>query len=812
MRINGTGAWRWRAAGVAVTSCALLTGTVLPGSPASAQTAPDPCPEPFPVDELEVGMEATGLTVERGTTPDPFNASILGVLDDGIAPGVDMIIAETSSPAIERAGGIWAGMSGSPVYAPDGRLIGAVAYGFSTAPSPIAGITPAADMYQVLARPSTVGVEGEELVRLPAALRSRVVGTGEVTATEAAAGMSQLPMPFAVSGLSAERFAQVTERLGDHLPANTRLVSTAPATGTGSPADIIPGGNFATTESFGDLTSGGVGTTTVVCDDRALAFGHPAFFYGATTLGAHPADAVFVQRDNTLGSFKVANILGVVGTVDQDRLAGIRAQLGALPATVPVSSMVTSTEGGARDGLTQVSFPRFLPDIAVFHLVANEDRVFEQIGPGTSRLRWVVDGQRASGAPFQLDYTNHYASSLDISFESIFDAFDQLLAIQENPFEDVTITGVRFEEQMDPTFTYYSITQVSSRQPDGSYQPVPTDEPLQVVNGSRLQLRVTLTPYQNQGPAVNVDLSVLVPHGTAGAFGTLDVFGGRGFDEEAEPESFDQLLTQLDRTAPNNAVSANLSLFEGEEPTQTQGRALADQVVQGEQSFEVEVVSALRAKPAVIDGGTWQLRGSLSSGNPSRTFSFGDSSYQQLTCDFNGDGRTEPVLFREGTWLYRTSMTGTTTQTFNFGQAGDRPLCGDWNGDGREEVGVFRSGRWLLRTGVASGSIGWDFTFGPASGWKPVIGDWNGDAIDTIGLVRRGEWQVRNRLSSGDPSYTFTFGEPGDVALVGDWNRDGRDTIGVYRDGIWRIRNALLSGSASVFEYGGAASRPVVWR
>jgi hypothetical protein len=37
-------------------------------------------------------------------------------------------------------------MSGSPVYAADGRLIGAVAYGLAGA-STIAGITPAADMY-----------------------------------------------------------------------------------------------------------------------------------------------------------------------------------------------------------------------------------------------------------------------------------------------------------------------------------------------------------------------------------------------------------------------------------------------------------------------------------------------------------------------------------------------------------------------------------------------------------------------------------------------------------------------------------------
>lgn len=100
-------------------------------------------------------MPATGLTVEKGTVPDPFTATVLGVVENGIAPDLDLIIVDTDSPAIQRAGGIWAGMSGSPVYAQDGRLIGAVAYGLSAGPSPIAGVTPAEDMYAVLDRPGS---------------------------------------------------------------------------------------------------------------------------------------------------------------------------------------------------------------------------------------------------------------------------------------------------------------------------------------------------------------------------------------------------------------------------------------------------------------------------------------------------------------------------------------------------------------------------------------------------------------------------------------------------------------------------------
>lgn len=105
-----------------------------PGAPAGD------CAVAFPVAGLESGDEVSGLTVAKGTTPAPFTGEVLGVLKDGIAPGMDMIIADLTSPDIDRVGSIWAGMSGSPVYAADGRLIGAVSYGLAWGPSPVAGI------------------------------------------------------------------------------------------------------------------------------------------------------------------------------------------------------------------------------------------------------------------------------------------------------------------------------------------------------------------------------------------------------------------------------------------------------------------------------------------------------------------------------------------------------------------------------------------------------------------------------------------------------------------------------------------------
>ena len=143
------------AVSAAVTAGLCLTGTA--GLATPSQSATGTCDTAYPVADLTEGQLVDGKTVTAGTTPSDFNGTIIGVLKDGIEPGVDLVMAQLSSTAIDQAG-IWEGMSGSPVYAAsDDRLIGAVSYGLATGPSKVAGITPAADMEKLLADKSSIG-------------------------------------------------------------------------------------------------------------------------------------------------------------------------------------------------------------------------------------------------------------------------------------------------------------------------------------------------------------------------------------------------------------------------------------------------------------------------------------------------------------------------------------------------------------------------------------------------------------------------------------------------------------------------------
>ena len=149
------------AGGFLAACCAIAVPSAHADQPVEATD----CPSVLPTTEAVAGLTGTGYTVEHGNLPEPFTAQVLGRIVNGVGPGMDMIMADLSSAALTRAGGVWAGMSGSPVYAPDGRLIGAVAYGLA-ANSSIAGLTPAEDLMSI-ARPDGSTAAMAEAVTIP---------------------------------------------------------------------------------------------------------------------------------------------------------------------------------------------------------------------------------------------------------------------------------------------------------------------------------------------------------------------------------------------------------------------------------------------------------------------------------------------------------------------------------------------------------------------------------------------------------------------------------------------------------------------
>ena len=565
---------RARVAAALTTLALTVAGALAASAQEEPPAAPGPCPAAVPVAELTPGMPGLyGLTVSKGDTPERFDVEVLDVLTDGIAPGVPMIVVETSSPAIERAGGIWAGMSGSPVYTADGRWVGAVAYGLASTASPIGGITPATEMAKVLGYNATVPQARLKTTgKFPPALAAKVDKADEgASLAQVRGGYKRLPVDIGVAGLADSRLGKVEAKLGQGANVYRAAGSSG---GAAAPGGIALGGNFAAAIAYGDITVGGVGTTTVVCGDQALAFGHPFENVGPSSFSAHTASAVTIQPDG-FSPFKLANFGGVAGTVDQDRRAAIRGKLGAGPATIPVTANATDLDtGNSREGVTQITDTRYFHAFAPFAVLGNSDVVTDRIGDGRAQVSWTITGTTAEG-PFELTRSNKYAYDKDestpfdddITYLAVSELAGQLDALQRTRLADVTFTGLTTSTTVNGTYAADRITKVEQRV-GNAWVPVPRGG-ITARPGQTIRLLATLTP-DGGGPVRIRGLNVTVPADASGAAGTITVRGGNELVEPTTiPATFDELLASFREAPRGNEVIATLGLDDGEGGTTT---------------------------------------------------------------------------------------------------------------------------------------------------------------------------------------------------------------------------------------------------
>jgi len=532
----------------------------------AAVSAPVDCPQPFPTVEAVDGVRGTGFTVEKGTTPEPFSAEVVGRIEDGIAPGIDMIMARVSSPAITRAGGIWQGMSGSPIYGPDGRLIGALAYGLA-ANTYYAGITPAESMFPLLTTASATRAAessgprtGASRVAVPPAAARQLAARG-VGAQAVQGGFSRLEIPVSLSGPGDAFQRRITARFLGKIPG-VRVVtggSRAPARAA-SPSAIRAGGNFAAALSYGATTAAGIGTTTFVCDGRAVAFGHPLLFAGPMTYSAHSASALFVQPRTGLPPFKVANIGGVVGTVDRESRAGLGARLGAGPRTALVTTTFSRAGGRAVTDTTRVTTEAATTDVAGLQVWRGARAVLGGRTQGSATVSVKITGVRANGRPFTLALSDRYADVNNIPYDLTLRIGYTILALQDQDSEDVRITAVDVKGTVEPTVREYRITRVTAKQ--GSRW-VPLDQ-ADVAPGSTVRVRAAMASYRNLLGSRTVNLALRVPRSLPRGNPSLVLNAGSAYPEfEYEGMSFDDLLKELQTTHHGTTIRLSLITDDG---------------------------------------------------------------------------------------------------------------------------------------------------------------------------------------------------------------------------------------------------------
>ena len=98
-------------------------------------------------------MKGEVHTVVKGIEVVSVPAEVLSVVPQSDHPK-QLILIRTSGPLVERIGGIAAGMSGSPFFI-NGKLVGAIGYGWEFSDHRLGLVTPIEEMASVLDWPES---------------------------------------------------------------------------------------------------------------------------------------------------------------------------------------------------------------------------------------------------------------------------------------------------------------------------------------------------------------------------------------------------------------------------------------------------------------------------------------------------------------------------------------------------------------------------------------------------------------------------------------------------------------------------------
>lgn len=462
--------------------------------------------ELFPLDQLRVGMRGYGLTVIQGTEIESFEAEVLGVLPEATLSG-DLVMIRVSGRVIDRAGGIASGMSGSPIYI-DGKLLGAIGYGFAMADHTIALVTPIHDMLSVLERipeeqrlpahspaPNVVALDGELQAVLPFA--AIAVAPDQRTAQQWQEELGTdvgvavpVPTPLMVSGLGR----RTVERLDELLAA----YNVVPIQAGGAPAHVEsatfePGSALGVQLARGDVSISSIGTVTYVDGNGFLAFGHPFFqmgdvdFITTTAYIHHTVPSVEFP-------FKLGAPLEPVGRLLQDRSAAIAGTLSSFAETIPLQINVFDRDTGKHHTFRADIVNSSELTTAIASVVALEamDRAIDRVGSGTARVIMQITGEEL---PKRVVRDNLYYSHTDIAATSLTEFLTGLEAIVSNEFEDVRITSIRLDAEVEKERWTARIVEARALQQD-------------VYPGETVDVQVRLRPYRGEEEIKVVRLQV----------------------------------------------------------------------------------------------------------------------------------------------------------------------------------------------------------------------------------------------------------------------------------------------------------------
>jgi hypothetical protein len=431
----------------------------------------------FPLEDIRAGMKGTSRTVFSGTEAQEFGVEILGVLPGFPSPRHSAIIARLTGANVERTG-VFAGMSGSPVYI-DGKLVGAIAFSFPFSKEPIAGITPIQQMIDIFEtgaerntrapqEPHSISFTQLAATDLKIDLPKPAV-TGAPLIASVSAGSPLVPLmgqqfqpiatPVVFGGITPESLSIFAPQL----MANGLL----PVSGVGGAAAITPlapttdktlapGTSVSVQLVRGDYSVAASGTVTFRDDKRIYAFGHPFLSLGAAEMPMTEASVVTVIP-NTNNSFKLAVPGQMVGAISQDRTTGIYGQLGRAPKMIPVHINLHTSRDRTETFNYEVANDSFLTplllNITLYNTIISSER---SVGNSTISINGQINVEGQNPVQIERRFSANNAAMLAAGSVAV-----PVSAMLTSGFENVRLNGVTLDISSSDTKKTATLERIS---------------------------------------------------------------------------------------------------------------------------------------------------------------------------------------------------------------------------------------------------------------------------------------------------------------------------------------------------------------
>ena len=505
----------------------------------------------IPIEEIKPGQVGYGLTVFRGFKVERFRVEVIDVMKNFL-PKQDIFLVRIDHPVLRKTG-VVGGMSGSPIMI-NGKLAGALAYGWRFSKEPITGITPIKNMMRLLKyKPRGPRKAGYAQLRGAGrrpvdrlAMRS-VARSGrwwKLPGLRPLATPSSQLMPVSVplnaAGFSAESMGLLKESF--------RRYGFEPMQGGGTgvtegPSKFTPGSSIGVQMARGDVSLAATGTVTWVGPRRVLGFGHRMFNAGEIYIPTTTSKIIHTLA-SVSRSFKIGRPARVVGSLVQDRQAGIMAdtskQIGTIPMTItmraPGRKQVYKVNL-ARHRLLTPSLVRTVMSNALSEAMSDVAHVTFTVTSrisvkGHPQLKLVEHGYAASGVRFPI---------------LLFSKGTRVIRkLTNNDFEPATIERLDFDIKVQFA---NKLVQIKALRTDASF----------VDPGTTVNLHVTFKPFA--GPTFTKSYPLKIPRDAGGTVLVAEVASGAVTRPEvAPPENFKQLLAALQKLYPARSVVVSLQL------------------------------------------------------------------------------------------------------------------------------------------------------------------------------------------------------------------------------------------------------------